>query len=199
VPRTKPARAKHREFSNYEIVVFAAYLSGARSSYTDTEDIAVKANEISPGRFTWRKYKDQINIETVRKRLWDASKPDKGGYLVGSEKDGWLLTRTGLKFCEKNFEAVKHGTAYKERHTQRERGWLDKERIRMLSEPAYSKLVAGKNKEITPVEAERFFRVDDYVVGAARKTKIQRTIAAFQSDPDLAKAVKKIAIIVRER
>jgi hypothetical protein len=181
------------------MVVLATYLAGGRNSYADTEDIAVKANEISPGRFTWRKYKEQINIDTVRKRLWDASKPEKGGYLVGSERDGWLLTRAGLKFCEKNLQTIKHGTAYKERHTKRESSWFDKERIRMLAEPAYCKLLAGKTKEITPVEAERFFRVDDYVVGEARKTKLKRAIAAFQSDPDLAKAIKRLAAIVREK
>jgi hypothetical protein len=187
------------DFSNQEMVVLATYLAGGQNSYTDTEDIAVKANEISPGRFSWRKYKEQINIDTVRKRLWDASKLEKGGYLVGSERDGWLLTRAGLKFCEKNLKAIEHGTAHKERYTKRERSWFDKEKIRMLAEPAYRKLLAGNSKGITPVEAERFFRVDDYVVGEARKTKIQRAVAAFQSDPDLAKVIKKLAAIVRER
>jgi hypothetical protein len=199
VRKPKTTKANVPDFSNQEMVVLATYLAGGRKAYADTEDIAVKANEISPGRFTWRRYKEQINIDTVRKRLWDASKVEKGGYLVGSERDGWLLTRAGLKFCEKNLRTIKHGTAYKERHTKRERSWFDKERVRMLAEPAYCKLLAGKFKEITPVEAERFFRVDDYVVGEARKTKIQRTIAAFQSDPDLAKAIKKIAAIVREK
>jgi len=76
--------AKPLDLANYEIVVLAAYLSGGQYRYVDTEDIAVKANEIAPGRFSWRKYKDQINIETVRKRLWDAAKPEKGQYLIGT-------------------------------------------------------------------------------------------------------------------
>ena len=123
----------------------------------------------------------------------------RGDTLVGSERDGWLLTQAGIKFCEKNVHVIKAGTPYKERLTKREQSWFDKERVRMLAEAAYCKLIAGKKREITPMEAERFFRVDDYVIGEARKTKIKRTIAAFQSDPDLAKAVKKIATIVRER
>ena len=61
----------------------------------------VKSQRNRARPITWRKYKDQINIETVRKRLWDASKAEKGGYLIGSERDGWLLTQTGLKFCKK--------------------------------------------------------------------------------------------------
>jgi hypothetical protein len=56
-------------FANHELVVLATYLAGGAKAVSDTEDIAVKANELAPGRFTWRKYADQINIDTVRKRL----------------------------------------------------------------------------------------------------------------------------------
>lgn len=75
-----------RDLSNYQIVVIAAYLVGGDARRVDTEDIAVKANEIAPRRFSWRKYPEQINIDTVRKRLWDACKPDKGAYILGSER-----------------------------------------------------------------------------------------------------------------
>jgi hypothetical protein len=52
-PRTKSSTKK--TFANHEVVVVAAYLAGSKTAYTDTEEIAVKANEIAPGRFTWRK------------------------------------------------------------------------------------------------------------------------------------------------
>src|ERR1039458_9976921 len=82
------------ELSNTDIVVIAAFRVGAAAQHVDTEDIAAKASEISPGRFTWKKYPDQINIDTVRKRLWDAR---KRGHLVGSERDGWLLDRKSTR------------------------------------------------------------------------------------------------------
>ena len=66
------------------------YLAGAAQKATDTEDIAYKANEIAPGRFTWRKYKDQINLALIYKHLWDLTKADKGDYITGTEKEGWL-------------------------------------------------------------------------------------------------------------
>ena len=47
-PRSKKG-AKALDIANYEIVVLAAYLAGAQYRYVDTEDIAVKANEIVPG------------------------------------------------------------------------------------------------------------------------------------------------------
>src|ERR1039458_774422 len=95
--RRSPAVKKQvTDLSNSEIVVIAAFRVGAAGLHADTEDIAVKANEIGPVRFTWKKYPEQINIDTVRKRLWDAR---KRGHLVGSERDGWLLTETGTQFA----------------------------------------------------------------------------------------------------
>lgn len=188
-----------KPLTNHEVVVLATYLAGGRTSYTDTEDIAVKANEIAPGRFAWRKYKEQINIETVRKRLWDATKAEKGGYLIGSERDGWLLTQNGLKFCKKHLRSLKVSTGKATRLSQREKTWISRERVRMLAESAYRKFTAGQMRKITPVEAERFFHVDDYVIGAARKTKIERSIAAFAADPLLGEATKRLAELVRSR
>jgi hypothetical protein len=45
--KTKNNRGAQKTFTNYEIVALAAYLAGAKASYTDTEDIAVKANVVS--------------------------------------------------------------------------------------------------------------------------------------------------------
>jgi hypothetical protein len=195
----KSTPVAQKTFANHEVVVLATYLAGGRATYTDTEDIAVKANEIAPGRFAWRKYKKQINIETVRKRLWDATKPDKGGYLIGTERDGWLLTQAGLKFCKKHLRTIKANNAGSPRRSQREQTWIHRERIRMLAEPAFQKFSSGQLASISPVEAERFFRVDDYVVGAARKIKIERSIAAFNSDPLLGGAIKRVAKLVRSK
>lgn len=44
---------------NHEIVTLAVYLLGGERQRVDTEDIAVKANELASGRFTWRKYPDR--------------------------------------------------------------------------------------------------------------------------------------------
>ena|SRR5690348_2011607 len=76
-----------KELNNHEIVTLAVYLIGGDTQYVDTEDVAFKANEIAPGRFTWRKYRSQINIENVRTFLSDAKKQKNGGYLRGAGKD----------------------------------------------------------------------------------------------------------------
>jgi phospholipase C len=89
-----------KPLSNHEIVTLAVYLLGGDSQHIDTEDVAIKANEIAPGRFSWRKYPDQISIANVSKRLWDAMNSEKGGYLIGSERKGWLVTESGLRFAK---------------------------------------------------------------------------------------------------
>jgi hypothetical protein len=90
---------KSKALSNHEIVTIAVYLLGGDTQRIETEDIAVKSNELAPGRFTWRKYPEQINIENVRTFLSDAKKPKNGLYLLGAGKDGWILTEAGLAFA----------------------------------------------------------------------------------------------------
>jgi hypothetical protein len=190
-----PQRKVHRALSNHEIVVIAAYLVGSDSKRVDTEDIAVKANEIAPGRFTWRKYPQQINIDTVRKRLWDACKPDKGGYILGSEKEGWVLTETGVLFARKSMGAV---VGTKKRLSLKERTWIRSERQRLIATDAFKKFSKPNESAITSRDAEGFFRIDNYVEKDAREEKLLRILNAFGDDPELGPAVKRFAEIVRE-
>ena len=96
-----------KSLSNYEIVTLAAYLLGGGSLTVDIEDIAIKANEIAPGRFAWRKYPNQINIDHVGSALREAKKPKNGSLLLGSSKEGWLLTEQGLAFAEDRAQDLK--------------------------------------------------------------------------------------------
>ncbi|MGB9407209.1 MAG: hypothetical protein WCA89_06695, partial [Terracidiphilus sp.] len=132
------------DLSNSEIVVIAALRAGAAGLHADTEDIAVKANEISPGRFNWKKYPEQINIDTVRKRLWDAR---KRGQLVGSERDGWLLTETGTQFASQYKRSL--GAEKTIRLTLNERKWRRVEKVRLLATAAHQKFGSGQASCIT--------------------------------------------------
>ena len=187
------------DLANHEIAVIATYLAGGQYRYVDTEDIAMKANEIAPGRFIWRKYKDQVNIDTVRKRLWDATKPSKGGYLVGSEKGGWLLTENGVAFAEQHRVNLGSVDFSKTRQSAKEKAWMQRERQRMAGEMAFQKFVENKFDSVTTAEAERFFRIDDYVVGKAREGKIERIINHLGGDPDFGPAIQAIARLIRTK
>jgi len=190
---------KIEDLPNDKVVVLAAFLAEAASNYADTEDIAIKAAQLAPGRFSWRKYPEQINIDTVRKRLWDASSDKKGRLLTGSEREGWLLTEAGLNFCHQN-KALFSGTDETAvRLSQKEQSWATREKIRMQAEMAFQKWRDARADEIVSVEAERFFRIDDYVVGELRLKRIARAKDIFAADPVMTEAIKEISRKVRNR
>lgn len=197
--KTRSSTSEPARLSNTQIAVLAAYLAGASKGPADTEDVAVKAADLAPGRFSWRKYPEQINIETIRKRLWDAASEKMGRLLTGSERDGWLLTEAGLKFCQEHSDELSRPEEGTIRLSQKEQAWATRERVRMQAEVAYRKWQAGGIGEIKPVEAERFFRIDDYIVGDLRRSRISRARDIFAADQTMSKAIDEIAKKVRDR
>src|ERR1017187_3499186 len=186
------AKKADPELSNTDLVVIAASRVGAAAQHVDTEDIAVKANEISPGRFNWKKYPEQINIDTVRKRLWDAR---KRGHLVGSERDGWLLTETGATLARKYRRSIT--VEEKIRLSLNERKWRRVEKARLLATAAHTKFKSGVMSSITAREAEGFFRIDAYVGKSAMENKILRVLNAFSDDREIGPTVRHVASLVR--
>lgn len=188
-----------RSLSNTEIITLAVYLLGGDSKYIDTEDIAIKANELAPGRFSWRKYPEQINIHNIGKRLCDARKPEKGGYITGSFKQGWILSENGLDFSKKKAKHIQDIDMASSILNTKEMLWQEREKARMLVSIAFAKMNKLNGKAVTVQEAEAFFRVDDYVTGKARERKLDRIIKIFGNDPDLGQAIKILAKKVRKK
>lgn len=185
------------QLANHEVVVIAAYLAGAKLGLVDTEDIAVKANEIAPGRFSWRKYKDQINIDAVRKRLWDATKPERGALLAGSERTGWRLTKAGFDFSRRQLRKGRLAEVEKPRTSRDERTTQLRELRRLANEPAFLKFMDRAPNKVTKADAERFFRIDDYVVGRARTAKIERFRIIARNNPALLSAIDFLVNFVK--
>lgn len=185
------------EIALHEIVALATYLVGGDRKGVDTEDVAMKVAEIAPGRFSWRKYKDQIDLELIYKHLWALTKPEKGAYVTGSKAEGWMLTLAGTAFAEQALGKLKYLQPTREKRTIQEENWMRRERIRMQGEAAYAKIRGGRDSELTQAEAESFFRLDDYVIGPARTRKIQQAEVDFRDDPDLGPIVRKVAAVVR--
>jgi hypothetical protein len=135
----------------------------------------------------------------VRKRLWDAAKNKNAPLLLGSEKEGWLLTEAGLEFAKANAERAGSEDLQRTRQSQREQTWTTRERARMANEVAFLKWKSGQFDQITSVEAERLFRIDDYVIGKARASRLKRALDTFSNDPVLGGAIADIAQLVRDR
>src|SRR5262249_3142142 len=129
--------APTRALSNMEIITLAVYVLGGDSRYVDTEDVAIKANELAPGRFTWVKYPEQINIHTIKTHLWDAKSERKGALLLGSEKEGWMLTEAGLEVARARVNALKGMKASRRKLSPGEQQWRRTERVRMLKSDAF--------------------------------------------------------------
>jgi len=180
-----------KKFSSHEIVTLAVYLLGGETRRVDTEDVAIKANEIAPGRFTWRKYYDQINLELIRVYLSDAKKAGKGGYLRGSGKAGWILTEKGTEFAKRHVEDLNGAVLSNERHRRH------KERTRLLTSAAFQKFMTEGPNAVSRRDIEVFFRIDDYVVGEARERKVARIVKAFGNDPELGRVVRELASRIR--
>lgn len=183
---------KSNGLANHEIVTIAVYLQRGDIQAIDTEDVAIKAAEIAPGRFAWRKYPEQVNLDAVRKRLWDACRQDKGGYLVGSEKDGWRLTDAGTKFADENASRL---DVLSERRplSLREKRWRSRERERMLASEAFAIFVSGEAVRLGEADAKKFFRIDEHVGMQQREARVERALVFFGDDPDLGDLVRMMA------
>ncbi len=186
------------KFSNHELVTLAVYLLGGESKFIDTEDIAIKANDLAPGRFTWRKYPQQINIENVRAFLSDAKKVKNGGLVNGSGTKGWMLSESGLEFAHSRLGDIEGQDLTRVRPSAKEKLWVRNERERMLSSDAYGKFQGEGISTVSHQEAAAFFRIDDYVEPEARERKLLRILNSFRDDKELAPAIKAIAHKVRK-
>ena len=179
--------------SNVEIVTIAIYLVGGDSRRIDTEDAAIKAAQIVPGRFTWKKYRDQVNLELIRVYLSDAKKSTHGAYIIGSGNAGWSLTPAGLSFARSASGRLVSQSAVTSRVQSQDAKWLKAERARLLSTDGFKKFVTGKKESITMDDASAFFRLDDYVRGTLRQQKITRLLGAFGESSELGGAANFLA------
>ncbi len=191
--------APNVKFTNVEILTLAVFLLAGETKFIDTEDIAVKAHELALGRFTWKKYRDRISLEAVRKRLSDALKPKNGGFLFGSHRKGWMLSQDGFAFCKANIGRLKYANIAREPINLEEQKRNNKERKRMLSSIVFEKLSNNGTNNISSQDAESFFGIDDYVLGKAREQKLSRIVNTFSDDYEIGKVVKLLAVKVRKK
>jgi hypothetical protein len=67
----------------------------------------------------------------------------------------------------------------------------------MLLEDAYTKFINGNVADITKSEAERFFRLDDYVSGSLRAAKIERFRIIASANQELLRSIDFLADLVK--
>lgn len=97
------------DLANELLVTLALASLGGATKRIHTEEIAERALELAPEKFSWRlkRYRDQgwPQIFVVKNALEDAQKPAKGAYVRGQcttnlAKDGWSLTPAGAAWVK---------------------------------------------------------------------------------------------------
>ena len=187
--------------SQIELVTLAVYLLGGATSAIDTEDIAVKANELAPGRFAWRKYPEQINLELIRVYLSAAK--SRGKYISGSGRTGWTLTARGLAWAESAAPNLVNSDMTRRRE-ERKAGSIDesrwqRERARVTQTAAWLKWATQTGHTLSERDAAEVFRIDSYAIGRTRDLKVARLHEMFRDDPELRDFIAAAALALERK
>ena len=188
--------SSHQEklrLSNIDAVVLALYELGGEQGFVDTEDIAVVADRIAPSQFRWRKYPNQINLDTARVALRDATRKRM---VSGRMERGWSLTVSGLTWAVANVQGRLNleNRAPSDRRAGRRQHF---ERSRIQALPALLKY--ANNESVSRREAESVFRVDDYSSPERRTQSMERIKSLFANDSQMRGFLEAMAQIIIER
>jgi hypothetical protein len=195
--KKRPEKRLTKGPSQMGIVTLAVHLLGGAERAIDTEDIAVRAHQLAPGRFSWKKYPDQINMELIRTYLKDAK--FKGAFVLGSGRTGWRLTQKGLKWAQQMARKIGQVDTSRSRAELRsgsidEQRWR-RERSRLISTDAWTTWSSG-NRAISVAQAKEVFRIDSYATGDLREAKITRLRSLFTEDSEVAPFLDYLITVV---
>lgn len=149
--------------SNLQLVTLAISELGGATQSVDIEDIAIRAYELAPEKFSWRKYPERIDLRVVQYGLKDAASNRKGEPLIkGSLKHGYMLTAVGLEWLEKN--QLINGGKLPQSSTRRQSAAdkLSIEQARLLTSTTFLKFKSDEFEEIKYSDFQEFVRVNDY-------------------------------------
>ena len=152
---------RNRRYTNSDIVIMAVYLLGGVLRHVHLEDVAMKAAELSPRRFCWKKYPEQINLESVRVTLKNESALTNRRVL-GSIRDGWMLTPNGFSWCITTVGVSVDQTLIDQLH-------LEVDRVKKTT--AFRKATDGRGQDVSDAEVETLLRVNEYFTDRDRRER----------------------------
>lgn len=170
----------------YELITIAMYSLGGEDKGLDIEDIAMKCEELSPGTFSWRKYKNQINLELVGFAVRDAKKERYGSLVSGSHAKGWRLTASGVTLAKSLATVLDSAAPLNVEPTNHRSMEINraKREINRISE-SLAFLNWGKKKEITQRELEQLLRINAYASKESIDIKLARLSGVKGIDDDI--------------
>jgi hypothetical protein len=181
------------EISSYELTVLACLLEGGATKLVHTEDLAIRAFDLAPHRFGWRKYPDRIDLDIVRVSLSNATKDKNGALVQGSKDSGWSLTRRGMQWAEEarqKFPKLFEGEAIlgqdrRSAHVQAS----DREAERLRSSDAYSKWLSGRKGDWTVYDFFKATRTSEYLPRAQMNLRHTQLAQLIVGDDQLTRFV----------
>jgi hypothetical protein len=166
-----------------ESVCLAVYSLGGGSRAVDIEDVAVRAAELTPEFFRWRRYPEQIDLEKVRlcaKNLLVGS----SAWLSGSVRNGWMLTPAGVAWCKRY---ATHETAPTTADLEAKAATAALKRT-----AAFQKFTSGAAAAIDVHDVRGFLRVDEYTSSRRRRERIQFAENAAAGDRRLVNLIEHL-------
>lgn len=177
-----------------DVVILALAAAGGATRVVDTEDVAVEAHRLAPSAFSWKKYPEQIAIDSVRVHLYDGKKAQHGTRVGGSLKEGWHLTENGRAWVDEHGDDVRthlgeRGPATREADRPESRQ-AEFDRRRIKTSKAFAAWIDGR--PFSAGDAAAVLRLTPYASQAERETKIGRFETAAAPDSELAAFVSEL-------
>ena len=172
--------------SNVQLVTIAVGNLGGHEKLVDSEDIAIHVNKLAPGKFTWRKYPEHIDIQVVNQALQDARRKRNGALVVGTGAKGWMLSQAGMEW----FKQVKFsdGGGKGSSINLRRDSLLASQELelrRLGNTRAFSLYCSGKTGEITRYDFFDFAKINEYFSLKARQRRYAFVESTISQDEEM--------------
>ena len=171
---------------NRQLLTVALGNLGGHEHSVHTEDVALEADRLLPGRFTWRKYPQYIDINVVLQGLGDARRKKYGEYVIGNNVKGWMLSKAGqiwlktvLASDQSELSLLIGSGKGSLIFSQRQ------ELYRLRKSDAFHQFANGQIKEITRSHLFEFARVNEYFSTKARVRRFNFVAATVQGEKHL--------------
>jgi hypothetical protein len=184
------------EISNWELAVAACFLEGGATKLVHTEDLAVRAFQLAPHRFCWRKYPERIDLDIVRVSLTDAAKEKNGALVQGSKDSGWSLTREGIRWIERvrqKFPKLFDGEVLVGQDRRSAHALAsEREAERLKQSDAYRKWQSGRQDDWTVYDFFKATRTSGYLPRAQMSLRHTQLAQLMAGDEHLARFVDEL-------
>lgn len=176
-----------RSLSNEYIILLALYKEAGEDGLADVEDIAVSADKLVKKKFRWKKYKKYIDLSLVKSLLANSRERVK---IVNGGKDGWYLTKKGIKIINELKNKISYSGQRLERLSKFDKNKIIFESNRVLTSNIYKKYCIDEKIKIP--EIKKIFKIDKYASEIEKRKAVTNLIRLLKDNEEINKFLKTI-------